>query len=65
MADHNDSELAAYVLHHDHDGVRPSYHFTGPFTSVVQAGLWADARFSRLVVSTCSSLRVIRRLRFL
>jgi hypothetical protein len=35
----------AYVLHHDADGIRQNYHFTGPFASVMQAALWADERF--------------------
>ena len=38
--------MAAYVLHHDNDGKRQNYHFTGPFASVRQAALWADAGFA-------------------
>jgi hypothetical protein len=38
--------MAAYVLHHDDDGKRQNYHFTGPFASGMQAALWADADFA-------------------
>ena len=38
--------MAAYVLHHDDDGKRQNYHFTGPFASVMQAALWADRGFA-------------------
>jgi hypothetical protein len=38
--------MAAYVLHHDNDGKHQNYHFTGPFASVRQAALWADAGFA-------------------
>jgi len=41
----HDTRPIAYVLHHDDDGVRQNYHFTAPFASVMQAALWADARF--------------------
>jgi hypothetical protein len=37
--------MAAYVLHHDFDGMCQNYHFTGPFASAKQAALWADADF--------------------